>query len=590
MPFDAVMLRAVSLELETRALGAKVDKVQQPERDSIVLQLRSLSGGGRLLLCAAPNRARAHFTESVMENPANPPMFCMLLRKHLVGARIAAIEQPEMERTLVLHMECLDEMGEQTEKRLIVELMGRNSNVILVDADGRIVDALRRVDYEMSEKRQVLPGLYYHEPPSQEKLNPLALQPGELSMMLSAVQNPVKTDKWLLDQFSGLSPLICRELSWRFCRRTDADLSFWTQAERDRFASQLEVFFDRIRAGCFTPVLLERDGTPSDFSYTDIGQYEGYMTSRQMATFSELLDAYYARRDQSERMRQKGQSLHKSLQNLRDRTARKLGHQRQELEETYHRERLRQFGDLITANLHQMVRGQKMLRCVDFYDIEEREVEIPLSVTLTPQQNAAKYYKEYTKAKNAEKILTEQIASGEAELSYFESVLDALSRAESERDLTEIRQELTEGGYLRPQTGKKAVRQQPARPMEFQSSEGETIYVGRNNRQNDALTLKTAYKGDIWLHAQKIHGSHVIIACSGHEVGDKTLEEAAMLAAYYSQARQSQNVPVDYTQVRNVKKPVGAKPGMVIYDRYNTCYVTPSEALTEQLRKKSGRE
>ena len=585
MPFDAVMLRAVTRELNERALGAKIDKIQQPERDAVVLHLRGTAGTGKLLLCASPNRARVHFTEAAMENPAAPPMFCMLLRKHLSGARITDIEQPEMERVLIFRLDCLDELGERTEKRLAVELMGRNSNVILIDETGRIVDALRRVDYEMSEKRQVLPGLYYHEPPRQEKLDPLALEPGALEAMLQTVRDPVTTDKWLLDRFSGLSPLICRELGWRFCGRTDADLSRWSPAERRSFALRLEAFFEDIRQGRFTPTLLEREGSPSDFSYTPIGQYEGYMTARTMESFSELLDAYYARRDQAERMRQRGQSLRRSLQNLRDRTARKLGHQRQELAATYDRERLRQYGDLVTANLHQIVRGQKVLRCVDYYDIDGAEVEIPLSVTLSPQQNAAKYYKDYAKAKNAEKVLTEQIAAGEAELQYFESVLDAMERAESDRDLQDIRQELTEGGYLRPVTGKKAIRSAPSRPMEFRSSEGEKIYVGRNNRQNDQLTLKTAYKGDLWLHAQKIHGSHVIVACSGHEVGEKTLEEAAMLAAYYSQARDGQNVPVDYTQVRNVKKPVGAKPGMVIYDRYNTTYVTPSEQLARQLRE-----
>ena len=586
MPFDAVLLRAVRQELQSRALGAKIDKVQQPERDAIVLQLRSMGGGGRLLLCASPNRARIHFTEAAMENPSSPPMFCMLLRKHLVGGKLVAIEQPEMERALTLHLECTDEMGEPTQKRLIVELMGRNSNVILVDAEGRIVDALRRVDYEMSEKRQVLPGLFYHEPPQQEKLDPLALEPGAVAGMLQNVRDPIQADKWLLDHFAGLSPLVCRELSWRFCARTDADLSRFTLPEREHFAALLEDFFQTIREEKFTPVLLEREGTPSDFSYTKIGQYESYMTLRNMESFSQLLDAYYARRDQAERMRQKGQSLHKSLQNLRDRTARKLGNQRRELAAAQDRERLRQLGDLVTANLHGIVRGQPKLRCMDFYDPDGAEVEIPLNVTLSPQQNAAKYYKDYTKAKNAEKILREQIASGEAELAYFESVLDAMSRAESEKDLTEIRQELTEGGYLRQQGGKKGMKSQPSRPMEFRSSEGEKIYVGRNNRQNDLLTLKTAYKGDVWLHTQKIHGSHVIIACSGHAPGERTLEEAAKLAAYYSQARQGQNVPVDYTQVRNVKKPAGAKPGMVIYDHYNTLYVKPSEELAEELREK----
>ena len=587
MPFDAVLLRAVREELVQRAVGARIDKVQQPERDALVLTLRAPGlGGGKLLLCASPNHARAHFTKINMENPAQPPMFCMLLRKHLVGGRVVQIEQPPMERLLKLKLECTDEMGERTERTLVVEIMGRNSNVILVDHEGRIMDSLRRVDYEMSEKRQVLPGLFYHEPPRQEKRDPLELSLEELTAMLLSQQGQQKTDDWLLKNFAGLSPLICRELSWRYCGSTDADMLLWSDREKERYASFLFAFFEDIRAGKFTPVLLKKEGKPSDFSYTPIGQYGDYMTCEQPESFSDLLDRYFAERDHSERMRQKGQTLHRTVHSLRERTARKLQVQRKELEATYDRERLRQYGDLVMANLHAITRGQSKLKCIDFYDPEQAEIEIPLSVTLSPQQNAAKYYKDYTRAKNAEKILTGQIAAGEQELEYLGSVLDALNRAESEKDLNEIRQELVEGRYVRLNGGKKQMKSQPSRPMEFCSSVGERIYVGRNNRQNDLLTTKAAYKRDVWLHAQKIHGSHVIIECAGHDPHEQTLTEAAQLAAYYSQAREGQNVPVDYTEVRNVKKPNGAKPGMVIYDHYNTLYVTPDAELAERLRIK----
>ena len=584
MPFDAVFLRAVRAELEARALGARVDKVQQPERDALLLSLRGSAGSGRLLLCASPNHARVHFTQAPMENPAQPPMFCMLLRKHLTGGRIVAIEQPPMERALTLCFECTDELGERAERRLVIEIMGRNSNVILVGADGRIIDCLRRVDYEMSEKRQVLPGLFYHEPPRQDKCDLLKLDEAELEALLQKETRQVHADEWLLGTFAGLSPLVCRELAWRFSGRTDPELSAWPAAERSRFAAFLQRFAEQIRAEHFEPVLLLRQDKPSDFSYMPIGQYGDYLRTERCESFALLLDRFYAERDHAERMRQKGQTLHRAVVNLRDRTARKLAAQRRELEATFDRDRLRQYGDLITANLHTMIRGQARLRCVDFYDPEQREVEIPLQVTLSPQQNAAKYYKDYTKAKNAEKILREQIRTGETELAYFGSVLDALDRAEREKDLNEIRQELVEGRYLRPNGGRKAPRQQPSRPMEFRSSEGYRIFVGRNNTQNDQLTLKTAYKGDLWLHVQKMPGSHVIIECAGREPGAQTLTEAACLAAYYSQAREGQNVPVDCTQVRNVKKPNGARPGMVIYDHYNTFYVTPDSALPERLR------
>ncbi len=587
MPFDAVLLGAVRRELEQRALGARIDKIQQPERDALLLTLRAPGvDGGKLLLCASPNHARAHFTTAAMENPAQPPMFCMLLRKHLLSARVARIEQPPMERLLKFHLECTDEMGERTQRMLVVELMGRNSNVILVDAEGRIMDSLRRVDYEMSEKRQVLPGLFYHEPPGQDKRDPLALSLAEVTELLLGQTGQKKADEWLLEHFSGLSPLICRELAWRFCGSTDADMGLWNAKEKESYAEHLFAFFEDIRNGKFTPTLLIKNGKPSDFSYTPISQYGEFMEVQQMESFSELLDRYFAQRDHAERMRQKGQTLHRTVHSLRERTARKLQVQRKELEATYDRDRLRQYGDLVTANLHAIRRGQSKLKCIDFYDPDQKEIEIPLSVTLSPQQNASKYYKDYTRAKNAEKILTGQIAAGEQELEYLSSVLDSLVRAESEKDLNEIRQELVEGRYLRLSGGKKQMKSQPSRPMEFRSSAGERIYVGRNNRQNDLLTLKTAYKGDVWLHAQKIHGSHVIIECSGHEPDEATLREAAMLAAYHSQARESQNVPVDYTQVRNVKKPNGAKPGMVIYDHYNTVYVTPDEELLRSLQVK----
>ncbi len=587
MPFDAVLLRALRGELEQRALGARIDKVQQPERDAVVLSLRGAGGGGKLLLCASPNRARVHFTNQAFENPAAPPMFCMLLRKHLTGARVLSVEQPGLERVLTLRLECTDELGEKAERLLVAELMGRNSNVILVGADGRIIDCLRRVDYEMSEKRQVLPGLFYQAPPAQDKQDPLTLPREALERELLQLRGQTRAAEWLLGRFAGLSPLICRELVWRFCGDAEADPGAWSAAERGSFAARLWDFLEDIRAGRFTPVLLEKQGKPQDFSYTPIGQYGDYLQSRTLPDFSQLLDCFYAGRDQAERMRQKGQSLNRAVHNLRDRAARKLQNQRRELEATYGRERLRQFGDLVTANLHAITRGQARLVCTDFYDPEQREVEIPLQVTLSPQQNAAKYYKEYTKAKNAEKILTEQIAAGEQELRYLESVLEELSRAEREKDLTEIRQELIEGRYLRPNGGRKQMKAQPSRPMEFRSSEGERIYVGRNNRQNDLLTLKTAYKGDVWLHTQKIHGSHVIIASAGHEPSERTLAEAARLAAYYSQARAGQNVPVDYTQVRNVKKPAGAKPGMVVYEHYNTLYVTPDAEEAARLQEKA---
>ena len=583
MPFDAVFLTALAQELRAVAVGARVDRVHQPERDALLLQLRSRDGVSRLLLCASPNHPRVHLTREPTENPAQPPMFCMLLRKHLVGGRIAEIRQPPMERLLDFTLDCTDEMGEPVCKHLIIEIMGRNSNLILCGADGRILDCLRRVDFAMSEKRQVLPGLFYQAPPAQDRRDPSQTDEATLLALLQSVDTDKKLDQWLLEQFAALPPLLCRELCYTFCGDTDCNI---TQCNREALAHFLYGEFQKLAQGPWQPVMLLQDGKPKDFSYRPISQYGSFCQQEVFPNFSSLLDRFYGARDRAERVRQKSQAIHKAVVNLRDRTARKLENQRRELAATYDREHLRRLGDIVTANLHAIRRGQPRLTAVDFYDPEMREIDIPLSPQLSPQQNAAKFYKEYSKAKNAEKMLTGLIAKGEVELDYLNSILDELSRAEGEKDIAEIRAELIDGGYLRRAEKKKQIKQQPSRPMEFCSTEGYPIFVGRNNRQNDQLTWKAAEKYDLWLHTQKIHGSHVIIACAGKQPNDETITEAAMLAAWYSQGRDGQNIPVDLTAVRNVKKPVGAKPGMVVYDHYRTVYVTPDPALPERLRVK----
>ena len=585
MPIDAVFLESLRCELQQQLRACRVDKVQQPERDTILLSMRGPNGGGKLLLTASPNHPRIQLTSLSFENPAQPPMFCMLLRKHLTGGRLVSISQPPLERLVELTFDCIDEMGTPCRKKLILEIMGRNSNLILTGADGRILDCLRRVDFEMSEQRQVLPGLYYHLPPAQGKRSPWDVSEEELRALLCAQKTQKMADSFLLETFGGLSPLLCRELAYAVFGQVDLDLSQLTDAQREDAAGKLFDAFDQLHTGKRTPVILVRDERPWDFTCIPIRQYEGLIAQEPQPSFSALLDTFYARRDSLERMRQKTQALRKTLTNLHNRTARKLANQQKELEATFDREHLRRLGDIVTANLHVISRGQARLTAVDFYDPEMKEIDIPLNPAISPQQNAAKFYKDYQKAKTAEKVLTEQIAKGEAELSYLASVLDELSRVESERDMQDIRQELTEGGYLRETGQKKKMKLPASKPMVFRSSDGFEILVGRNNRQNDLLTCKLAQKQDIWLHTQKIHGSHVIIACAPETPPDRTVTEAMQLAAYFSQAREGQNVPVDYTRVKNVKKPAGAKPGMVIYDHYSTAVVTPDAALAEKLRE-----
>lgn len=585
MPLDAIYLSSVAQELRDHILGSKIDKIYQPSRDQVVFLLRSREGAFRLLLSANPSAPRVHFTTAPVENPASPPMFCMLLRKHLAGGRFESVTQPPMERVIDFSLACTDEFGEAVTKHVILEIMGRNSNLILTGGDGRIIDCVRRVDYEMSEQRQVLPGLFYHLPPSQNKLDPSTAALEDITALLTRIDSPTRPDGFLMDHFSGLPPLICRELCFRYDPNLE-DLNALSPASRYAFGGWLRAELQKLTQEPGTPYLLIKNGKPWDYTYLPIRQYGSLVELQQQESFSQLLDQFYAKRDAAARMKSKAQATLKTVTNLRNRTARKLENQKKELAATADRDTLRIRGELITANLYRIERGQNKLVAENYYDPELREVEIPLNPTLSPQQNAAKYFKDYNKAKNAERYLTDQIAKGQTELTYLESILDELSRAETEKDLTDIRQELISGGYLRNTDKKKRMKSAPSKPMEFTSSAGLRIRVGRNNVQNDQLTLKSSFKSDLWFHTQKIHGSHVILSCEGSQPDDQSIQEAAQLAAYYSQARESQNVPVDYCPVKQVKKPAGAKPGMVIYEHYNTLYVDPSPELAENLKAK----
>ena len=577
MPLDAICLSGVVRELRETALGLRIEKVQQPARDQVVLALR---GNQKLLLCAGASQARIHFTHVQRENPAAPPMFCMLLRKHLQGGRLTGIDQPGLERAVVLTVDITDELGERGQRRLVLECMGRYSNLILLDGEDRIIDCLRRVDMEMSERRQVLPGLFYRLPPVQEKADPLSALEEDFDRLLAEAGPDREASGFLLDRFFGLSPLICREI---------ADRAGGDGPIGDRSAGLREAFFSwqaQVKAGDFQPCMLSREGKPADFSYLPIRQYGGSMEAQVWDAFSPMLDAFYEKREQAERVRQRGADLQRTAANARDRARRKLALQEKEYARTQDRDALRIFGELITANLYRMERGQSVLRAQNYYDPEGGELDIALDPLLTPQQNAAKYFKQYNKAKTAETYLTAQMDLARRERDWLESVLDLLSRAETEQDFADIHRELRDAGYIKgPAPGKKEPRRGPSRPREFISSGGFRILVGRTNIQNDQLT-RDASKSDYWFHTQRIHGSHVILCAGGQEPDARSMTEAAMLAAWFSQGRDSGQVAVDYTQVRNVRKPNGARPGMVIYDPYQTAYVTPDEAVVKSLAGK----
>ena len=592
MPLDALCLSGVVHELNTALAGAKVDKIYQPGRDEIVLALRAPAGNVRLLLSANPNQPRLHLTQLPLENPDKPPMFCMRLRKHLSGARLLAVEQVPLERVVRLRFEALNELGDRVERKLVLEAISHHSNLLLLDGEDRILDCVRRTDSGLDLKsgnsgRLLQPGMFYRLPAAVAKADPTGTGREELEELLDRAPEESQADKWLLDTFSGLSPLVCRELAFRAGGATDVRLHQLGPEGRAVLLDRLEALQDTVKESRYTPVMISVDERPRDFSFLPIGQYQGAAEVRDYPTFSLLLDDFYAQRDQQERVRQKGQDLIRAVTNARDRTARKIGNQEKELAATRDRDRLRELGDILTSNFWQMEKGMARLRTVDFYDPEGKEIDIRLDPLLTPQQNAAKYYKDYNRAKTAEEMLTIQLDKGRRELDYLNSVLEAISLAEGERDLAEIRRELADTGYLRPgKTAKVRNRRVTSRPMEFMSTSGLRISVGKNNSQNDLLTCKLAGKGDIWFHTQKIHGSHVILWTEGREPDLQSLNEAACLAAWFSQARDSNKVPVDYTPVRFVKKPGGARPGMVVYTTYETAWVKPDGELARKLRVK----
>ena len=574
MPLDAVCLQAVVAELAPQITGSRIEKIQQPARDQVVLLLR---GNRRLLLSAGGGQPRLHLTELLRDNPAQPPMFCMLLRKYLSGGIIESIQQAPLERVVTLTVSAADELGERSQFSLILEAVARRANLILADKDGRIIDCLRRIDFEMNPDRQVLPGLFYHLPTPPDKVSPFTVTEEEFAALAAAAGEGAPADQWLVRTVNGLSPLVARELTFRACGSTDAPVTGHTAALWSAFA----VWRDTVNEKSFTPVMLKRSGVPMDFTYLHVGQYGGAAEEETYTSFSRLLDDFYEKREQAERVKQKGQDLVKTASNGAARLRRKIAAQEQELAESKNRDKWRVYGELITANLYRMERGMSRLTAQNYYDPDCADVDIPLDVRLSPQENAAKYFKKYTKAKTAEKYITAQLEKARVELTYLESVLQELTLAESEQDFNDIRAELTDGGYLRAKGRKQP--QRPSKPREFRSTAGLRILVGRNNRQNDRLTAKDAEKWDIWLHTQRIHGSHVILCTGGAQPDEQSLLEAASLAAYFSQAQDGTKVPVDFTQVKYVKKPAGSPPGFVNYTNYKTILADPSEELVKRL-------
>ena len=583
MALDGAVLHILCREIREKALDSRIDRISQPSRDCLIITLRWRGGSGKLLLSSSAASPRIHFTETSPENPKAAPMFCMLLRKHLGSGRLVGVEQVGMDRIVHLKFETVNELGDLVVVTVAVEIMGRHSNIIVVGPDGRILDAIKRVDQEMSQVRPILPGMAYPLPPQQEKMNLLDHTGAQLARQIREGKD-APLPKAILAAAQGLSPVVCRELAFYACRGLDKAVSQLNEEEWQRLAFGVERLRDRLE-GDYTPTaVFARDGSPIDFSFLPLRQYGNAGVNREYPSCCALLDGYYAHRDLVEWMKQKSSDLLRLLANTSDRIARRVETQKLELSQSKDRERLRQYGDILSANLYTLQKGDRKAVLQNFYDPAGATVEIPLDPRLTPSQNAQKYYGEYRKADNAEKKLVELIAQGEAEYAYIDSVFDALSRATTESELTAIRQELTQQGYIRrTAAGNRGRKPEKLAPLQYRSSDGFTILCGRNNLQNDQLTLKDARNYDIWFHTQKIPGSHTVILCQGKEPPNRTLEEAAVIAATNSRAKPGAKVPVDYTIIKNVRKPQGAKTGMVIYDSYQTAYVEPDEERVKAL-------
>lgn len=576
MALDGIFLHHITSELKEILKDGRVSQIYQPNRDELSMVFRTFEGTKRLLISTRANSPRINICSSIPENPPTPTMLCMLLRKRLSGAKLKEITQPSLDRTIFLDFVSVNELGDKVNLRLVVEIMGKHSNVILTDDRGVIIDALKRVDLTMSSQRLVLPNIKYDLPPAQDKLNILEHTPDEIIKRINEELPEMPLNKALLNTLQGVSPIICRELESITAKGSQISNKELGVSEKMVLFNELENLKKTAENSSGKPYMVIRTGEnkPFDVSFLPITQYGESAVIKEYKSFSELLDSFYFERDNADRMKVKSQDLHKTLSNIIERISKKINIQQTELEKCKDRDILRIKGDLLQANLYRIPKGASSVKVENFYD-ENKIIEIKLNPAISPANNVQKYYKNYRKAKTAETMLTKQIKNGKEELVYLESVSDTLDRAESEKDLSQIRLELSEQGYIKTQREKQKPPQ-ALPPVEYFTSDGFKILVGRNNKQNDKLTLKTARKTDLWFHTKDIHGSHTILVLDGKEPTETAIKEAAQIAAYHSKAKNSNNVPVDYTQVKNVNKPNGAKPGMVIYLTNKTAYVTPA--------------
>ena len=589
MPLDAVALGAIAHELDCELKGAKIEKIHQPERDEILLILKAQSGTKKLAISASSANSRIHLVTENKENPATPPMFCMLLRKHLTGGRIESVLRLGYERVVDIEISSRNELGDITTRHLICEVMGRNSNIIFLDENRKIIDSVKHIDLTVSTVRNILPGLFYMMPPDTERLDP---EEATVKDYISALENAPEgreVDRAITDSVKGVSPLLAGECVYKVCKARKLFVGELTHEQKEEIANELFKMFEKAANFEFYPcVIFSEDGKKTvDFAPFDIKQYESGGKIKYANTMNEAACEFYFSRDLQARMNDRSAAITKVVSNNIRRAQKKLDVLQGELKEAENREKLKISGDLITANLYKIKKGDEKLIAQNFYDADFGEIEIKLDTKLTPSQNASKYYTKYKKAKNTEIYATKQIEITISEIEYLESVLYSVTNAQTPSHLSEIRRELAANGYVRSENSKKKKEKssEALKPYEFEYN-GYTIFVGRNNIQNDMLTLKMSRSRDLWLHAKNIAGSHTLIKYNGEEFPNDVIEVAASLAAFYSKGKNSPYLEVDYCPVNHVKKPNGAKPGMVIYEGYNTAFVKPDASLAEKLIKK----
>ncbi len=578
MPFDGIVLKSVVDELNQTVINGKINKITQPERDEIILHIRSNSQNYKLLISANSGFSRIHLTTSSKENPSSPPMFCMLLRKHIQSGKIIMVESHDFERILTIHIEGIDELGDVNTKRLVVEIMDRHSNILLINSNNTIIDCIKHIDSDVNRVRELMPARPYIFPPEQNKVSILDLDEESYIQRINILSD-MKISKYLLSTLKGFSVFACNNLCLCSDINPDTPLKSLSENDLQKLKKGILTIKEALKLSAYTPTLIF-DAQSKDYLDYHCLPIIKNIKSETLSSISETIDKFYYERDKTQRMSQKCADITRLLNNNIDRCKKKIAIHNKTLIESSDREKYQLYGELITANMYSITKGLSSVTLQNYYCEDNSSIDIPLDNTKTPQQNAQAYFKKYNKLKASQQYAQKQLDLIKEEIEYLENVLYSSENCTSVVELDLIRDELTSQGYIKTKISintKKKKSNLTLEPYKYTSSDGFDILVGRNNTQNDKLTLKIAHFNDIWLHTKNTPGSHVIIKKMGNEVPDSTLIEAAQLAAWYSKARQAPKVEVDYTEVRNVKKPNGAKPGMVIYIKYRTLIIVPKE-------------